>query len=177
MNRRPRGPLLPTDLQPFDPDLLPGGAEGVLVEGGDLTGVQSLGADLEHVVLRGCRLTGACWAAGTWTDVLVEDCRADDFALRHVTLERVRFAGCSLQGLDLLESRLHDVLFERCDLRRADFQGARATRTGLKGCQVEGLQGWEDGLQGLQITVDELLELAPVLAARAGLVLLGPDED
>ncbi|HEU4702050.1 MAG TPA: pentapeptide repeat-containing protein, partial [Conexibacter sp.] len=61
--------------------------------------------------------------------------------------------------------------FLGCDLSECDLTDARLRRCELRGCELAGLHGVER-LRGAGVTWDDLLELAPALAAALGIRLL-----
>jgi uncharacterized protein YjbI with pentapeptide repeats len=137
----------------------------------NLANVKARGASLVRCVLRGCRLTGASFAESRLTDVLFEDCRVDLAAFTGATLERVTFEGCRMTQADLQEVACESVRLLACDLGECDLTGARFKRSELRRCELDGLRGVER-LRGVGVGWDDLVGLAPTLAAALGIRLL-----
>lgn len=134
----------------------------------DLSNADLGGAGLRHCVMRRTRLTGLGFAEASLRDALVEDCKLDLANLRFARLERVTFRHCVLGDADFSGSTQRDVRYDGCDLRAAQFSQARLQRVDLRGSRLEGLGGLGD-LRGARIGNEQLLELAPALAAHLGL--------
>lgn len=126
----------------------------VLVDGGRLTGLQVVEADV-----RDCR----------W-----RDCGADMATFRHARLEHVTFEGCSMREADFSGMRGAHVRFVDCDLRGASFHHAELTDSELRRCRLDDVEGVE-GLRGTALELDELLGLAPTMARALGIAVLPPE--
>jgi uncharacterized protein YjbI with pentapeptide repeats len=152
---------------------------------------------LDDVTLDGARI-GDCLltdvrshtlsaVGSTWRDVALTGCRLGAVQLSGAELQRVRVTGGKVDYLNLRDARLTDVVLEGCVVGELDLVGATATRVTLDGCRVErldvtratldrvDLRGADlsglDGLahlRGAVISGDQLLELAPALAAHLG---------
>jgi len=134
----------------------------------DLSNADLAGAGLRHCVMRRTRLTGVSFAEASLRDALVEDCKLDLANLRFAHLERVTFRNCVLADADFSGSTQRAVRYEGCDLRATQFSQARLDRVDLRGSRLEGIGGIGD-LRGARIGNEQLLELAPALAAHLGL--------
>ncbi|MFE9838777.1 pentapeptide repeat-containing protein [Streptomyces sp. NPDC005551] len=143
-----------------------------------LTGVRGVGTDLAEAMLR---------------DVEVLDARMGGVQLHGSVLERVLVRGGKIDYLNLRRARLRDVVFEGCVLVEPDFGGATLERVEFAGCVLKGadfsaatlkdvdLRGAAeldiargvDRLAGAVVSPDQLMELAPLLAAELGLRVAG----
>jgi uncharacterized protein YjbI with pentapeptide repeats len=151
------------------------GLEDVALEGCDLANMWARGAALRRCELRGCRLTGAFLAEAHLTDVLFVDCRLDLTALTAGKLERVTFERCRMTQCDLQETGCNAVRLLACDLTEADLTDARLQRCELHRCELRGLHPVER-IRGAGIELNDLIGLAPALAAALGIRLLDADE-
>jgi uncharacterized protein YjbI with pentapeptide repeats len=134
----------------------------------DLSNADMSNADIRHAVLRRSRLTGLGAVEASLRDVLVESCKLDLANWRFAHLERVEFRACVLSDADFSSATLRTVRFDGCDLSAAQFAHAVLDDVDLRGSQLERIGGL-DGLRGARIGNEQLLELAPALAAHLGL--------
>lgn len=123
-----------------------------------------------------------------WRDVEIRASRIGSLELYDANLRRVAFVGCKLGYVNLRGADLADVAFTDCVIEDLDLMRATASRVALAGCRIAHLEashakladvdlrGAEvaditgiEGLRGVTIGVDQLLDLAPVLAARLGI--------
>jgi uncharacterized protein YjbI with pentapeptide repeats len=63
-----------------------------------------------------------------------------------------------------------DVVFDGCELEDAVFSGTRLRGVSLSGSKLVGMKGMVD-LRGATMTLDQLIEIAPGLAAELGIEL------
>lgn len=130
----------------------------------NLANVQARGIELVRCELVGCRLTGARLSEGRLTDVLLRECRIDLATFAGSTFERVTFEGCLMTGSEFQSVTADSLRLESCELVDADFSGARFARTEMRRCNLDRLQGI-DGLRGVAMEWNDLLAIAPLLAA------------
>jgi uncharacterized protein YjbI with pentapeptide repeats len=123
-----------------------------------------------------------------WRDVEVRASRIGSLELYDANLRRVSFVGCKLGFMNLRGADLADVAFTDCVLEDLDLMRTTASRVALTGCRIERLEvshaslsdvdlrGAEladisglEGLRGVTVSIDQLLDLAPVLAGRLGI--------
>jgi uncharacterized protein YjbI with pentapeptide repeats len=106
-------------------------------------------------------------------------------------LRRVRFFGCKFDSVNFRSAELTDVVFQDCQLRDVDFGQAKLTQVSfpgstlspvrfgqaqLKDVDLTGAKSLEpadgiEALRGATITHGQLLELAPLFAEAAGVVV------
>lgn len=115
-----------------------------------LTGLDLNEAELEDVTFRGCKLDYANLRFATLTRVTFDDCVLVDADLQASRIDATRFAGCRLLGTDLTKARLSDV-----DLRGSELA----------------LLGGIAALAGTIVDSAQLIDLAPALAAEAGITV------
>lgn len=128
-------------------------------------------------------------AAGTsWRDVHLEQSRIGSADLREAQWRSVRVTGCKLGYLGFRGARITDVLLEDCVIDELDLGGAEATRVAfsgttvatldvnaarlqqvdLRGLRLSAIRGIQS-LRGVRVSMDQLVELAPLLAAEHGI--------
>ena len=133
------------------------------------------------------------FADSTWRDSQISGGRLGALILPGATMKDVRLRGIKLGFVNLAGARLEDVVFEECeigglDARVANLRAvtfldcsigelnvAEATlaRVDLSGAKLKTLIGVES-LKGAIISHQQMLDLAPLLAARLG-VEVRPD--
>ena len=105
-------------------------------------------ADVESVLIEDCRLGFANLAGTAMRDVLIRGTRIDELDLSGIEAQRVCFEECRVGTLRLCGGSLSDV-----DLR------------GLEMRVVSGV----DSLGGATVSGEQLIDLAPLMAAHLGL--------
>ncbi len=143
---------------------------GLTITRCDVAGLLAHGSRADRVTVSDSRLRGVTWTAGILRDVTLDTVTGSDVSFRFSTLRRVVLRDCRLPGLDLTEATLDAVLLERCDLRGARFDHARVKGLRIAGCDLAGATG-AAGLAGASLQLDDLLSLAPSLAADLGLTV------
>ena len=83
------------------------------------------------------------------------------------------FDGCIMQQADFMGVRGEDLRFHGCDLTGASFSHAELAGAGFRRCVMDEVEGVE-GLRGAEMDVDQVVALAPAMAAALGIRLL-PD--
>ena len=131
------------------------------------------GGSLSRVEIAGGRLTGLRLPESELRDVVWRNSAADMAAFRHARLHRVMFDGCNLRQADFMGARFEQARFQDCDLAGAAFAHARFVDSELRRCRMSGIEGI-DGLRGAAIDLEQVLDLAPALAAALGIAVL-PD--
>ncbi|RMI28598.1 pentapeptide repeat-containing protein [Nocardia stercoris] len=140
---------------------------------------------------RNVTMTGTSLADTSWRDTELGECAWNGVEAPGAELRRVEFAGCKLDHVNFRGATLDKVVFRDCVLRDPDFAGARLSGVTFPGSRVEGLAltkatlkqvdfrgahsigvsaGFE-ALRGAIIDHEQLLSLAPTLAAALGLIV------
>ncbi len=132
-------------------------------------------------------------ADSTWREVIVRDARIGALSGPGASLTHVRIRGGKIDYLGLAGSRLRDVAIEDCVVGELDLGGAEVRNLAIRGGAVErldvngarltgldlrrtrlGTVSGVDGLRGAVFAPDQLLELAPLLAAHLGIRIEPP---
>jgi uncharacterized protein YjbI with pentapeptide repeats len=117
-----------------------------------------------------CRFGVLAAADSGWTGVRVRGGKIDLLDLgtgRHANLA---FEGCTIGQLDLTRSRVQTMRFDRCEIDELVIDGARLADVDLGGASVRVVRGI-GALRGVTIAGEQLLDLAPQLAAHVGLTV------
>lgn len=145
------------------------------------------GARLNEVELDRVNLPVVRAARSQWRDVRVTG-RLGSLEAYEVQWRSVHFVGCKLSFVNLRGAELVDVAFTDCVIEELDLGSAVARRVGLRGTRIGALDVRQaelhdvdlrgatfDGLDGLTslagatIGPDQLMLLAPLMAAGLGL--------
>lgn len=121
----------------------------------------------------GGRLTGLRVTETELRDVTLRDASAPMAAFRHATLARVTFDGCILRQADFMGARCEDVRFHGCDLTGANFADAELDGAEFRRCVMDEIEGI-DGLRGAAMELEQVMALAPAMAAALGIRVLPP---
>ena len=114
---------------------------------------------------------GALLAGGAaWSGVRVRGGKLDLVDLHGARLAHVAFEGCVIGELDLGEAQARALTVDGCEIGILDVTGARLSSTDLAGARIGTVRGIA-GLRGATVSTGQLLDLAPLLAAHAGLVV------
>ena len=124
----------------------------VTVEGGRIGAWDLAGAVVDALTVAGAQLGYVNLRDATLTDVALRDCRITTLDLAGAGARHVSLAGCVIDELVVI----------RADLDEFDLRGARLGR-------VDGIEN----LGGAIISGEQLLDLAPAMAAAAG-ITIGP---
>ena len=118
--------------------------------------------------LSGGRLGAAALTAATWTGIRVRGSKLGFLDLAGARLEDVIFEGCEIGGLDVRSARLRSVGFIDCTIDELNVAGATLAKVDLSGARIRSLVGVEN-LRGAIVSSEQLIDLAPILAASLGL--------
>lgn len=118
--------------------------------------------------MAGGRLGAVTMVGATWTGVRV---RGSHFGFLNVAgahLQDVLFEGCEIGSLDARGAELQSVVFVDCRVDELNVAGATLSKVDLSGATLRTLVGVES-LRGAIISHEQLVDLAPLLAAQVGL--------
>jgi uncharacterized protein YjbI with pentapeptide repeats len=136
----------------------------------DLSNATFVATTARRIELLNCRGVGLQLSFELVADLFVEDCRMD-YALVRIDRSKgaVVFHRCSFREATI-QGDLSRVAFVDCDFGGAEFQVQRAEGCDLSDSQLAGAQGLLT-LRGAEITRDQAVSVADVLATEAGLVV------
>lgn len=126
--------------------------------------------------ISGGRLGAMMMAAGTWTGVRVLGSRIGFLNLAGAKLEDVLFEDCEIGSLDARGAQLRSVAFVDCSMDELNIAEATLDKVDLSGLRLRSLVGIER-LRGAIVGHQQLLDLAPLLAAQFGLEVRPEDPD
>jgi uncharacterized protein YjbI with pentapeptide repeats len=138
-----------------------------------LADINATSLDLSDSTWRDAEITGGRLGAvagprATWTNVRLRGTKLGFVDLAGARLEDVLFERCEIGSLDVRSARLHDVAFVDCTVDELTVAGAELSRVDLSGARLRSLVGVES-LRGAIIGADQLIDLAPLLAAGLGI--------
>ena len=116
----------------------------------------------------GGRLGAVTLVGATWTGIRIRGSHFGFLNLAGAHLQDVTFEGCEIGSLDVRGAELQSVAFEDCRVDELDVAGATLAKVDLSGARLRTLVGVES-LRGAIISHEQLIDLAPLLAAQVGL--------
>ncbi len=142
------------------------------------------GASMVDSVLEDLDVVALSAVESGWWNLEVQQSRFGSVELYDSVLRNVHFSRCKIGYLNLRGASLTDVAFTDCIISDLDLMRASATRVAFPGTRIARLElsgseladvdltgaslaeiGTPDGLRGATITFEQLLEIAPALAA------------
>jgi uncharacterized protein YjbI with pentapeptide repeats len=123
--------------------------------------------------MTGGRLGAINLAGAIWKDVRVKGVKLGFVNFAGARLEDVVFEGCEIGGLDAMAARLRSVTLVDCTVQELNVAEATLLKVDLSGARLKSLVGIEN-LRGAIISHAQMVDLAPLLAAQLGVVVL-PD--
>ena len=121
----------------------------------------------------GGRLGAVTLVGATWTGIRVRGSHVGFMNLAGAHLQDVTFDGCEIGSLDVRTADLQSVAFVDCRVDELNVSGATLSRVDLSGARLRTLVGVES-LRGAIISHEQLVDLAPLLAAQVGLEVQDP---
>jgi uncharacterized protein YjbI with pentapeptide repeats len=143
-----------------------------------LSDLQAVSLDVAESVWRDSLVTGGRLGVLTaprakWSRVRVRGAKLDFVNLRGSQLQDVVFESCVIAEIDFADARLTGVSFLDCKVDDLNVQGGALSRVDLSGATLQTVRGL-GGLRGAIVSQDQLLDLAPLLAAHLGLEVRAP---
>jgi uncharacterized protein YjbI with pentapeptide repeats len=131
--------------------------------------------DAADSVWRDCQMNGgrvgALALAGTsWTSVRVSGARFGFLNLAEARIGDSLLEACVVGSLDLRAAQVRSLALADCAVEELNVTEAALSRLDLSGARLKGLVGVEN-LKGAIISQQQLLDLAPALAAQIGIVV------
>jgi uncharacterized protein YjbI with pentapeptide repeats len=141
--------------------------------------VHGASVDLADSTWRDARITGGRLGAvtltgATWSTVRVQGSRFGFVTVAGAHFDDVEFEGCEIGSFDARGAELRRVTFTDCAVEELNVSGATLARVDLSGARLRSLVGVES-LRGATISHEQLLDLAPLLAAELGLEVREPE--
>lgn len=141
---------------------------GSVLDGVEVVGLDAAGSSWWNVELTGSRIGSAELYDSTWRCVTFTRCKLGYLNLRNAQLTDVAFVDCIIEDLDLGRATATRVAFPGSRIGRLELTGSKLTDVDLRPARLGEVADLE-GLRGASITFDQLLDLAPGLAARLGI--------
>jgi uncharacterized protein YjbI with pentapeptide repeats len=116
----------------------------------------------------GGRLGAVTMVGATLTGIRVRGSHIGFLNLAGAHLQDVTFEGCEIGSLDTRTAELQSVAFVDCHVDELNVAGATMSKVDLSGARLHTLVGVES-LRGAIISREQLVDLAPLLAAQVGL--------
>jgi uncharacterized protein YjbI with pentapeptide repeats len=123
--------------------------------------------------LAGGRLGALILAGATWKCVRVKGMKLGFVNLAGGRLEDVVFEGCEIGSLDLGAAHAQTLSLVDCTVAELNVAEATLAKVDLSGARLKSLVGIEN-LRGAIISHEQMIDLAPLLAAQLG-VEVQPD--
>lgn len=143
---------------------------------------------MKDVQVARCDMTMANFANASWHMVAVESSRCSGMQLDTSSLKNVRFHGCKLDMVNFRFAELVNVEFEDCVIPEMDFYGATLKNVRFINCEIDRIELGASqlrnvdftqahiihvkkaaDLKGALISDEQLVQLAPYLAASQGI--------
>lgn len=139
----------------------------------DIADIRVASLSLRNAGIRRLRIAGGrigtLDVSGTRIDELeLRDLRVDYLNLGGAKGTDLLFSGCTIRTLDMPQAELTRVRFDDCRSNEVDPRGLRATDVDLRGLDAAAFVS-ANGLRGATLTTFQVQQLAPTLAADAGI--------
>jgi uncharacterized protein YjbI with pentapeptide repeats len=118
-----------------------------------------------RVEISNSRLTGADFGGSFIEDCTFTGTKLDEAGFKLATLTRVVFDNCVLTRADFSSSQLRNIVFKNCTVDGMQLSGAICRRVDVRKQDITGIKGVL-GLKGSIISSEQLLQIAPLLAAE-----------
>jgi len=142
-----------------------------LCRGLEAAAVQAYRTSCLRLRLESSRLSGANMPEAVFEDCVFKNVKLGGAGFRFARFKRVVFDSCVLRDTDFSRASFIDVRFTGCDLAGANFDGASCKRVDLSGEALGECKGIL-GLKGATISDEQLIQIAPLLAAELGFKLV-----
>jgi uncharacterized protein YjbI with pentapeptide repeats len=122
--------------------------------------------------MSGGRLGAMMLPGATWTGVRLRGIKIGFMNLAGARLEDVAFEECEIGSLDVRSAQLRSVAFVDCGVGELNVTEATLSKVDLSGARLRALVGIES-LRGAIVSHEQLIDLAPLLAAQLGVEVRG----
>lgn len=140
------------------------------LEGLDVVSLAAAESHWRNLEVQQSRIGSAELYDSSWDSVHFMRCKIGFINLRGAQLRDVRFTDCVIDELDLGRATVSRVAFPGSRIGRIELSGATLSDVDLREAQLSDISSIE-GLRGATITSRQLLDLAPILAGRAGILV------
>ena len=141
-------------------------AETVL-ERVELVSLHAADSGWRRVEVCDSRIGSAELSGSVWRSVHFSGCKLGYLNLRDAQVNDLQFTNCLIEELDLMRSKVTRVAFSNCRLGRLELTRSTLADVDLRGAQLSDV-GDLAGLSGATVSLEQLLDLAPLMAARLG---------
>ncbi|QKJ18020.1 pentapeptide repeat-containing protein [Microbacterium hominis] len=145
-------------------------AESV-IERADIPVVSAARTDARDLIVSDSRLGSIEAYDASWRGIRFLRCRLGFVNLRGADLMDIAFEDCTVDEIDLLDAKARRVSFTATGVRSLNVTGAALADVDLRGAQLQEIVGLP-GLRGATISETQLQQMAPALAALAGVDVL-----
>lgn len=143
---------------------------GSVVEGVEVVALSAPESGWWNVEVAQSRIGSAELYDSNWRSVSFTRCKLGYLNLRGAKLTDVAFTDCIIEDLDLMRATATRVAFTGSRIGRLELSGAHLADVDLRGARLTDVGNLE-GLKGASITLEQLLDLAPAMAARLGILV------
>jgi len=134
----------------------------------EAAGLRAADAQLLRTHIKSSRMTGIDLGQSQLEDCTFESVKLDEAGLRFAHLKRVIFKDCVLKQADFTGATLTHVSFIDCALEGTNFDRAACAFVDMRGENLAVIKG-VNGLKGVHVSNEQLVELAPLMALELGL--------
>jgi uncharacterized protein YjbI with pentapeptide repeats len=131
----------------------------------DCIGLRAPEASWLRVEIADARMTGVDFGGSHFEDCVFRNLKLDEAGFRFASFKRVRFEGCILRKAEFNSAKMQHVVFTGCDFEGINFGSAICTSVDIRDQNLTAVQGVY-GLKNARITSEQLIQLAPLLAAE-----------
>jgi uncharacterized protein YjbI with pentapeptide repeats len=151
---------------------------GATLKGADLSDTEILKCqifgsnfDSSHLLrlhFEGGNASGVVLSATSIKDVTFKNMKLSLANFSRAKLSRVAFQSCELSEVSFQSATLSEVSFSDCILAGASFDASHLYKTTFGNADLSHLRGLS-GLRGVSLSPSQIIQLAPLLAAEAGI--------
>jgi uncharacterized protein YjbI with pentapeptide repeats len=133
----------------------------------DVVALSAAESGWRRVEIRDSRIGSSELFDSTWRAVHFVNSKLGYLNLRDAQVSDLQFTNCIVEDLDLIRAKATRVSFTDCRIGRIELTGATLVDVDLRGAQLTDV-GDLAGLAGATVSLEQLLDLAPLMAARLG---------
>ncbi len=118
--------------------------------------------------IEGARCSGMQVTDSSLKNVTFKNCKLEFVNFRFSKLENIIFEDCMLEDVDFYSANLRNIEFIHCTMNKVTFANARVTQVDISQSEIETVNG-ATSLRGVTASYDQVMQLAPLFAAEAGI--------